>query len=324
MSVHVVATGGTISSHHDGQAWRNLTGAELIAELGDAVPPGTVVRDVAAGPSSNLTVHDMLAIAGHVREALAAGADGVVVVHGTDTIELTSFVTQLVLGNAPGRRPVVFTGSMRVHSHPAPDGPGNLRDALALAASPAAVGHDVLVCLDGTVHSARAVHKVSAASLDAFSSAPFAPAGSVRDGEVLLASPPSERPAATAFAHEVALVTAYPGVGVDVLEHALRAVRGVVVEGFGDLNVPQQWWGPIHGAWNDGCLVAVASRPFTPTLRDDGLAMLGAVGAGGLTAQKARLALMAALGSTTSRDDAIAFLEQHALAYDAGERSTGT
>ena len=97
MTVHVVATGGTITSHHDGTAWHNLDGPTLIAELDD-LPVDVVVRDVAAGPSSNLSVDDMVAIAGHVREALADGAQGVVVIHGTDTMELTAFVTQLLLG----------------------------------------------------------------------------------------------------------------------------------------------------------------------------------------------------------------------------------
>lgn len=322
MTVHVIATGGTISSHFDGTAWTNIDGAGLIAELGDASALGVVVSDVASGPSSNLTVLDMVGIAESVRDAIAAGATGVVVVHGTDTMELTAFVCQLVLGVSSDRRPVVFTGSMRVHSHAAPDGPANLRDAIAVAASDAAVGREVMVCLEGTVHAADRATKCHAASIDAFQSAPFEPIGCVVDGAPVFTVTPVERPAATGFVADVPLVTSYPGVDAAVLETALAGVPAAVVEGFGDLNVPQQLWGPIHRAWNRGALVVLASRPFTPTATNPDLSMLGAVGAGGLTAQKARLAVMAALGSTADRDAAVAFFHQLALSYVAGDRST--
>lgn len=322
MTVHVIATGGTISSHFDGTEWTNIDGAGLVAELGPEVVDRVVVRDVASGPSSNLTVHDMVAIADAVREAFAADAEGVVVVHGTDTMELTAFVCQLVLGVTASRPPVVFTGSMRVHSHSAPDGTRNLRDAIAVAASDRAVGREVMVCLEGTLHAADRVTKCHAASVDAFQSAPFTPIGSVVDGAPMFHVAPVERPSATDFVADVPLVTSYPGIDAASVEAALADVEGAVVEGFGDLNVPQQLWGPIHHAWNRGTLVVLASRPFTPTTVTEGLSMLGAVGAGGLTAQKARLAVMAALGSTPDRDAAVAFLRQLALTLDAGDRST--
>jgi L-asparaginase len=322
VTVHVIATGGTISSHFEGEEWTNIDGAGLVGELGPDVAGQVVVSDVASGPSSNLTVHDMLAIVDAVRAALAAGAEGVVVVHGTDTMELTAFLCQLSLGVTPDRRPVVFTGSMRVHSHPAPDGTANLRDAIAVGCSPLAVGREVMVCMEGTLHAADRVTKCHAASVDAFQSAPFAPIGSVVDGVPVFRVAAVERPAATGFVTEVPLITSYPGIDAAVAEAALAGVTGAVVEGFGDLNVPQQLWAPIHHAWNRGALVVLASRPFTPTTATGGLSMLGAVGAGGLTAQKARLAVMAALGTTPDRNAALAFLHQLALTFDAGDRST--
>ncbi len=321
MTVHVIATGGTISSHFDGVEWTNVDGATLVAELGELGVPVDVV-DVAAGPSSNLTTDDMVGIAVRVREALAGGATGVVVVHGTDTMELTAFVTQLLLGTTPTRRPVVFTGSMRVHSHAAPDGPRNLRDAIAVAAADAAVGRDVMVCLNGELHAADRVAKHSAASLDAFDSAPFGPVGHVVDGRLRIAERGAGRRPATGFAADVPLITCYPGMPASALDAVIAGRAGFVIEAFGDLNVPQQLWAPLHHAWNAGRLVVLASRPFTPTVTNDGLALLGGVGAGGLTAQKARLAAMAALHSSGDRDEAVAFLRQYALTYDARDRST--
>lgn len=311
MTVHVVATGGTISSHFDGTAWSNLTGAELIAELGE-LPADVVVHDVASGPSSNLSVEQMEGIARTVSDLLADGAEGVVVVHGTDTMELTAFATQLLLGVDSARRPVVFTGSMRVHSHQRPDGPANLRDAIAVAASAEAVGREVMVCVEGQLHAADRVSKFDATSLDAFHSAPFAPIGAVDGGAPRFGASAVPRRAASHLAGPVPLVTAYPGIATDVLEAALQQVPAAVVEGFGNLNVPQGLWAPIHAAWQRGCLVVLSSRPFTATTSTADLALLGAVGSGGLTPQKARLAAMAAL-SCGERADAVDFLHHLAL-----------
>lgn len=319
--MHVIATGGTISSDFDGTDWTNLDGPTLIAELGP-LPVEVHVADVATGPSSNLSTDDMAAIAVHVRDALDAGARGVVVVHGTDTMELTAFVVQLLLGTEAGRRPVVFTGSMRVHSHSAPDGPRNLRDAITVAACDDAVGREVLVCVEGELHAADRVHKRVAASVDAFSSAPFAPVGRVDAGAVIFDGPAEHRRPAAALSGPVPLVVCYPGITADAVAAALGDCHGAVVEGFGDLNLPHATWGPLHRAAQHGALIVLASPAFTPNVGDDELRQLGAIGSGGLTAQKARLALMAALGSTSDREQAIATIHQYALTYDARDRST--
>ena len=271
--------------------------------------------------SSNMGPGDWLRIAEDIRVQIDQ-FDGVLVIHGTDTMDLTAFTAQLLLGTSADRRPVVFTGSMRVHSHPQPDGPANLRDAIAAASSEAAVGRDVLVCMEGVLHAADRVVKHHAASVDAFHSAPLSAVGRVSAGavEITAASPP--RTPATAFADSVPLVTGYPGIDADEVAARLDGAAGAVVEGFGDLNVPQQLWLPIHTAWQRGALVVLASRPFTPTTTNDGLALLGAVGAGGLTAQKARLAVMAALGTEADREAAVAFLHQYALVHDTADRGT--
>lgn len=320
MTVHVIATGGTISSHWDGEAWGNLDGAALIDELG-ALPVEVTVADVASGPSANLSTDDMVAIARRVADALDSGARGVVVTHGTDTMELTAFVVQLLLGTSEHRRPVVFTGSMRVHSHAAPDGPRNLRDAIDVAASEVAVGHDVLVCLEGSLHSARAVHKHTAASVDAFHSLPSQPMGTVHRGQVdLAARPPSVEPA-PGLAGPVPLLTCYPGIEAEHIEAVLQQAVGVVVEGFGDLNLPAGAWQPLHRAVRRGAAVLVASAAFTPNRGAD-LVPFGAAGAGGLPAQKARLALMAGLAGSSDPASAFEFVHRYSHAHDFGDRSS--
>lgn len=321
MTVHVLATGGTISSHFDGEQWVNLDGRTLVAELG-ALSVAVTVSDIAAGPSSSLGSDAMVMIARQAQSAIAEGADGVVVVHGTDTMELTAFTTQLLLGTDTTRAPVVFTGSMRPHSHPQADGADNLRSAIAVAAHPGSRGRDVMVCLDGRLHAADRVHKYLAMSIDAFGSSPFPDLGSVTDDGVRFTSHSPVRRPVIDLTGPVPLVTCHPGMSIDALAHATQDAKAVVVEGFGDLNIPNDLWGPLLDAAERGTLVVLASSAFTTNRGDAALRAVGIVGAGGLTAQKARLAVMAALGSTSDRAAAIDFLDQYALTYDAGDRST--
>jgi L-asparaginase len=267
----------------------------------------------------------MVAIARRVGTLLTGGATGVVVSHGTDTLELTAFTLQLLLGTTPQRRPVVVTGSMRPHSHPAPDGPGNLRDALAVAASSVAVGQEVLVCLGAEIHAASRVTKLSTDTVDAFTSTPLGSIGRVADGTVrITGSCGAPRRAASGLSVDVPLVACYPSIPAADVERAAEGHRGLVLEVFGDLNVPRHLWGPVHRITSSGTLVVLASRPFTPTLTNEGLQALGAVGAGGLTAQKARLATMAALSTCADRDDAIAFLHSYALLRAVPDGSPST
>jgi L-asparaginase len=293
--IHLLASGGTISSHHDGSDWHNLTGADLLTRL-DESPTNVTVSDVAAGPSSSLSVDDMVAIADEVVAVLASGADGVVVTHGTDTIELTAYVTELRLGTTAG--PVVFTGSMRVDSHPEPDGPTNLRHAIAVASSPQARQRGPLICLNGEIHTARQATKVDTTTLDAFVSIPAPISGTISTDDPTFHSTPS-RPAGRAhdMRSDVVLISAYPGMTAGHLHAASAGAAGLVLEGFGDINVPANLWGTLLELTEAGTIIVLASRPFTPTFRLDGLGLPTVRGAGGLSAQKARLALMAALGT---------------------------
>jgi L-asparaginase len=328
MTLHVIATGGTIASHLGPDGWGQIGGRQLVDEL---VASGLlrsepharlVVDDVATGPSSNLSVDDMWRITDEIHARLAAGSEGVVITHGTDTLELTAFLTHLRRGAMPGDAPVVFTGSMRVHSHPEPDGPRNLSDALVLASSSDARSHGVLVVTEGVVHRADRVRKVDARSVDAFTSSPLAPVGSIRGGDLTLAAAELVGPAATGLETRVPLLTCVPGMSGHEFERTLGDAPAIVIDGFGDLHVPQSLWGPVHAASRRGVLVVLASSAFTDTSGSDDLDLLGAIGAGGLTAQKARLLVMSALGSTPDITAARQFVAAHRLAYDPGLRRT--
>lgn len=318
--IQVIATGGRIAAHFDGHSWVDVPGQQLIDELGP-LPVTVAVDDIAAGSSASLDIDDMLEIVGNVDRALRDGADGVVVTHGTDTIELTAYLTELMLGPKARRAPVVFTGAMRAHSHTEPDGPQNVLDAITVASSSAALGCEVLVCMDGRVHNASRVTNVNAMSMDSFSSAPFPPLGSFADNSVLFLADTPVRPQAKALVVSVPLLSCYPGMPAASFERAVHGEHGIVLEVFGNLRVPRRLWDPVHRACQAGALVVLASRSFTDVRFDDDLASLGAIGAGGLTPQKARLATMAALGSTRTREEAIRMMMGFAVPFDAGTRA---
>lgn len=325
MTLSMIATGGTISSVHVDGEWADITGPELLAatiEECELDAAEIVVEDQAAGPSSDLSIDAMARIAGRIREVLDEGRGGVVVTHGTDTLELTAFVVQLLVGVEPDRRPVVFTGSMRVHSDPHRDGPRNLTDAVTIARSSRSVGREVLVCMDGRVHAADRVRKVDARSLDAFSSAPFDPVGSVGAGTVSFAADPSPRPAAPALVGQVPIVSCFPGIRPDEVERLAAGCDGLVVEGFGDLNLPSSTWGPVHELTRSGIPVVVTSGCYTDRSESEGLDLLGAIGGGGLTTQRARLALMAALSITSDPAEVGHFIRRLAIVHDPGSRMT--
>src|SRR3954467_11488265 len=175
--VRILAAGGTIAmtGRADGAklALDAKALAAAVAELED-VESETVVNL----PSAHLTPADQLRIARAARDAAREGI-GVVVTHGTDTLEETAMLCD-VMHDADA--PIVFTGAIRPASSPGADGPANLVDAVSVAAAPAATGLGVLVVFGGEIHHARTVRKTDTTSLVAFSSPQNGPLGRVTEG----------------------------------------------------------------------------------------------------------------------------------------------
>lgn len=290
---HVVllATGGTISSRRsrvDGASVAADNGQRVLDSLGlPAVHPVRVVDAFQRG-SYLLTVDDMVSIGAMVQEALLdPQVLGVVVTHGTDTMEETAYLIDLT-HNDP--RPVVFTGAQRPADSDSPDGPDNLACAIAVAGSPAARERGVLVAFAGTVFPASGVRKGHTTDLHAFANPDFGTAGLVRaDGEVsMLASgerpEPLPLPAAGSDSPRVDLIAAYPGADSALLHASLQAgASGLVLQGTGIGNANTRLCSAVAAATAAGVVVVTSTRvdagPVLPVYGAGGGQDLHAAGA---------------------------------------------
>src|SRR3954447_9223275 len=179
MNVKVLATGGTIAMSGAGGATVALDAADLVAAVeGLTGENGVEAETVASLPSAHLALSDQLRICRAARDAAREGT-GVVVTHGTDTLEETGILCDLM--HDPDA-PIVFTGAIRAASAPGADGPANLMDAVSVARSEDAAGMGVLVVFGGEIHHARCARKTDTTSLTAFSSPQTGPLGRVTEG----------------------------------------------------------------------------------------------------------------------------------------------
>ena len=296
----VITTGGTIatSAGADGVLRPARSGAELAAGL------DVDVIDLMSVDSSQLTPADWLRIAAAVAEA-ANSADGVVVTHGTDTMEETAL--WLDLGYS-GDVPVVLTGAAHAADSPHADGPANLRDACTVAASPHARGSGVLVSFAGAVLAPLGIAKLAGPPL--FTGTRV---GAVTDGAFTVQTAKT-RPCIgqVSSAPRVDIASAYPGAdGTAIDAFSAAGARGVVVEAMGAGNAGQAVVAAVARAVTHGVAVAVTTRvPGGGTCASYGpghdLAEAGAVMVPRLRSSQARVLLTAALGAGLPVDDVVA------------------
>ena len=240
--VRIVFTGGTISMRDDDGkgAVPVLKGEDLLREA-----PGIVqvcrpeINDFGQLPGPHMTPDRMMELASLVRSTIEADkADAIVITHGTDTLEETAYLLDL-LHNTP--HPVVFVGAMRTSSQPSWDGPVNLLDACRVAASQEARGLGVLVVMNSTVHAAGEVTKTYTEALDTFRAPDTGPLGIIDGDELVFSRRPTKR--ATLYVDrlepKVGLVVASAGEDGRMIDHlAERGEFGIVVEALGRGNLP--------------------------------------------------------------------------------------
>jgi L-asparaginase len=321
--VAVVTTGGTIDSlgadRIDLAAYletgRRLEPGELLA----GVPELATIADVTEVPFRRLRAHAMTDDDLADLRTLVAGlvdrdeADGVVITHGTNTLEETAWLLHLVLA---GDAPVVVTGAMRPASALSGDGPLNLVAAVRVAAAAEAQALGVLVVLDDTIHGARDVTKANTLRASAFADGAAGPLGWVDgDGRVVLAHRPGRgtklRGAFTArdlrALPRVDVVVSYQGADSALVDAAVAAgARGIVSAGTGAGYPTPGEVAALERASRAGVVVCQASRVGSGRVpRVPGLVARGWISADDLQPWKARVLLRLALAGGPTDPDAI-------------------
>lgn len=305
--VHIIVLGGTITmipTHQSGIV-PALSGEDLVGAVpGLAAIARITVETPFLVPGASLSFEQIRDVSELSNQSIARGADGVVIVQGTDTIDETAFLLDLA---HTGDAPLVVTGAMRGAQAVGADGPANLFAAITTAASPSARGLGALVVLNDEIHGARFVEKSHKSLPSAFSSPSLTPLGVVAEGEVKMGLHP-RRPLLLGPMPKlgrVALIKLCLGDDGEMIEAALeRDYDGMVIEAMGAGHVPAATLPALDRAV--ACMpVILSSRAtggsifrqtygFAGAERD--LLARGLIPASTLSATKARLLLAFLLG----------------------------
>ena len=311
-NIRILATGGTIAGSGSSATKSNYSAGQVaIGALLDAVPVLNDIANVQGEQVVSIGSQDMsdnvwITLAKRVNELLAQkDVDGIVITHGTDTMEETAFFLSLVTGNA---KPVVLVGAMRPSTAISADGPANLYNAVVVASSEQSKGRGVVVCMDDKVYGARDVTKTNTTSVETFQSPNYGPIGYVHNGAVRY-NVPAEEPHAPIFnidalnsLPKVGIAYGYSNVEGDVVEMMVKkGYKGIVYAGVGNGNIHKNVFPELEKARKEGVIVVRSSRVPTgaTTLEaevDDNKYQF--VASWGLNPQKARVLLMLALTKT--------------------------
>ncbi len=293
MSVIVLTTGGTIASTRGlGDRIAPINGGhEALRSITDC---DTVIRDVMAVDSSAMSLPRMVTIRDAVTQALDdPRVEGVVVLHGTDTLEETAMFLDLFHSDP---RPVVLTGAQRPADHPDPDGPENVQAAIATARRTDARERGVLVVFGNRVLPARGTRKAHTTRLDGFEH--YLPAAET--GRTILPWHPD------VAGIRVDTIALYPGADRIHIDASIAAgARGIVLDAMGSGNANPDILAAVRHCVDDGIAVVVTSRVpdgvVEPIYGGHGgghdLARAGAVVSPWLRAEQARIMLIALLAS---------------------------
>ncbi len=314
--VVLLATGGTIASRYDPALKRTVASARA-EDLLQALPQAGEVADIeienfATMPSFDMTVQFAFTLANRINEVLARGdVHGVVVTHGTDTMEETSYLADLLLQSD---KPAVFTGAQRAADDPHSDGPPNLLNAIRVAASAQMRGLGALICFNGSIHAARDVTKVHTSAVETFQSYEHGALGEVDGSAVIVHRRAALRRSFKVNRLEERVEIFRLALGSDLggLEALIdHGAAGIVIEGFGRGNGPTALSALVRSATQKGIAVLITSRcpvgRVAPIYGGGGggrdLADAGGIFTGDLKGPKARLLLMVLLSMGQSREE---------------------
>lgn len=307
----IIHTGGTISMTEDREsgsvAPQETNPLHELSNSLNSIAQITSV-DIFNLPSPHITPTEMLKIGKYIKQEMTKNQfDGVVITHGTDTLEETAYFLNLYLGT---EKPIVVTGAMRSSNEIGSDGLYNLISSVKVASSDEALGKGVLVVLNDEIHSAINTTKTSTSNVATFQSPQYGPLGLVTKRGVLFHHAPLYRDQYDfeSLTKNVVILKAYAGMD-DTLLLALTSanIDGVVIEALGQGNLPPKTVNGIKELLSKNIPIVLVSRCFNGIVQDiygyEGggrkLKDMGVIFSNGLTGQKARLKLLVALELTS-------------------------
>ena len=308
-NIIIVFTGGTFSMKIDnvtGGAIPHFHGNELLEMIPEAgIDANISLFEFGMYPGPHMTPKLMLELSNKVKEyAESNEIDGIIVTHGTDTLEETAYFLDLTI-NTP--KPIVVIGAMRTSSEPDWDGPKNLLDAISICNNDNSREMGVLVCLNGEINAASEVTKTHTEDMETFQSMDFGSMGFVENGKVVFNRLPKklEIIETDRVVSNVDLIKVHSGITDKFFRFSADSgVAGIVVEALGVGNVPPPAFDGIKYAVEKGIPVVLVSRCPTGETLDiysypgagKWLKELGVIFTDYLNGQKARIKLMLALG----------------------------
>ncbi|MBP1649651.1 MAG: ansB [Bacteroidetes bacterium] len=323
----ILATGGTIAGSADSKTSVGYTsGAVTVDALIAAVPTLKDIARITGEQVSSIGSQDMcdsvwLKLAARANAVLAADTvDGVVITHGTDTMEETAYFLQLVVKS---KKPVVLTGSMRPSTALSADGPLNIYNAVAIASDPAAAGRGVLVAANDDIHSARDITKMNTTDVQTFDSPEYGLVGTTLYGKQTFFRT-AYRKHTVNSEFSVTDVKSLPRVDVlyansdmsaDLIDAAVKlGAKGIVIAGVGDGNMTTPALDALSRAVKAGVVCVRSSRlPSGRTWRNSEVNddKMGFVAAGELNPSKSRILLKLALMKTKDAAQVQKYFEEY-------------
>jgi len=314
-NILIVFTGGTFSMKIDtkksGGAVPRYSGKELLKKIPEAKKLANIsFYDFGKYPGPHVTPEIMMQLSRQLKKKLAEKEyDGIVITHGTDTLEETAYLIDLTIKT---KVPIVFTGSMKNSSEPDWDGPNNLIDSIQVCLNENSRGMGTLVCMHGEVNAASEVTKIFSNEFETFQSLDFGMLGFVLKDKVVYNRLPRflEIIDTNKINTNVDLLTVYAGMDEKFFKHSADSgVDGLVIEALGVGNVPPAAFKGVEYVIKKNIPVVLVSR--CPAGETDyiysypgagrHLHNLGVIFTDYLNGQKARIKLMLALSKTTDR-----------------------
>lgn len=326
-TIYILATGGTIAGSGDGALNSSYTsGTVTVDKLIAAVPKINEIATIKGEQISNIGSQEMnnevwLKLAKRVNELLKSGAaDGVVITHGTDTMEETAYFLDLVVKSD---KPVVMVGAMRNSGSLSADGPLNLFNAVNVAMSKESVGKGVVVVMNDEIHAAREVSKTNTTSIDTFISPNSGKIGTVFYGDVKYYLSPT-RKHTTKSEFDIAKIKSLPRVDIiyshsnDAPEFVWTAqkagAKGIIIAGMGNGNPYPSVLDALAKVSKEGIVVVRNSRVGSGETTQNGEVddkTYGFLTSDNLNAQKARVLLMLGLAKEADKKQIQEFFFTH-------------